>query len=221
MLAAVGAATGRRWSPAELARTAYQVERIDLKIEGGMQDQYAAAYGGLYFIEFAGDDEVESARWWSPASRWRSWSARCCSPGRGTAASTTASCAARSTGCSARTQPRQPGGAQGAGRGDARRALLGGDLATFAEGHPGLGAQAPMATGIATPRLEELYEVGRAAGAKAGGKVLGAGGAGSCCSRGRRSGGRGWWPARSRRCPLLAGLLRPADAHAARRRARR
>jgi D-glycero-alpha-D-manno-heptose-7-phosphate kinase len=179
MLAAVGEHTHAPLTPYDLARRAYQVERVELRQSGGLQDQYACTFGGFNFIEFFGEDRVVVNPLRIPAEVVNELhgSLLLCYTGM-----------TRKSGGILRRQVE--GYVQGRPDSlaalerikqltlDLKEALLTSDLPTFAEIlNESWHAKRNLAEGITNPRIDELYERARSAGALAG-KLLGAGGGG-------------------------------------------
>jgi len=61
LICAFFALVGKRLENDSLARLAIELEREELKIPGGWQDQYLCAFGGLNYIEFRKDGKVKVA----------------------------------------------------------------------------------------------------------------------------------------------------------------
>ena len=49
----------KKISKSNLAKLAFEIERIDLNLQGGLQDHYSASYGGLNIINFKKNGKVE------------------------------------------------------------------------------------------------------------------------------------------------------------------
>jgi D-glycero-alpha-D-manno-heptose-7-phosphate kinase len=191
MISAVSELRHDALTPYELARRAYQVEREDLRQAGGMQDQYAAAFGGFNFIEFLDEDRVIVNPLRIPADVLNELHASLllCYTG-GT----------RKSGGILRRQIEgytsgRPESLKALDRikqltFELKEALLTGNLRWFAEGlNEGWYEKRRLAEGITTDRIDQLYGHARRSGAE-GGKLLGAGGGGYLllfCPLARRS----------------------------------
>ena len=170
---------GIEMSPYELAERAYRIERIDLGLAGGKQDQWAAAFGGFNFMEFFPDggvrvnpvnirprvvEALESSLLLYYTGRSRS-SAEIISRQQKNTAS------GNETAIAAMQRIKQSSM-------DMKKALEGGDLKAFSEI---LGRawedKKKMAEGITNPVIQEAFDTATAAGAVSG-KVSGAGGGG-------------------------------------------
>ena len=163
----------------EIARLAYEIERKDLALAGGKQDQYAAAFGGFNYMEFLPDDivivnplkikgwivdELESSMVLYYTGRSRSSAAIISEQQKNTSSG-------NATAIEAMHRIKQSSK-------DMKFALLKGDMAEF--GHI-LGQawedKKKMAGAITNPVIQEAFDTALGAGAVAG-KVSGAGGGG-------------------------------------------
>lgn len=163
----------------EIARLSYEIERKDLNLAGGKQDQYAASFGGFNYMEFLKDemvvvnplkvkrwiiDELESSIVLYFTGRSRSSAAIIDEQKRNTASGNTQS-------IEAMHRIKQSAV-------DMKLAVLKGDMKAFAKilGQ-GWEDKKKMAGSITNPVIEEAFAVATQAGALAG-KVSGAGGGG-------------------------------------------
>lgn len=163
----------------DLAHLAYEIERIDIGLGGGRQDQYAATFGGFNFIEFYKDDRVIV----NPL-RVKQWIVNELESSIVlfyTGVSRESASIIKEQAENARSHNSQSIEAMQELKEDARsmkEVLLKGDLRTFSQ-YLGKSWEAKkrMAASITNSRLDHLYEYAIEAGAYSG-KVSGAGGGG-------------------------------------------
>jgi len=163
----------------DLARLAHVIERGDVRIAGGRQDQYAAAFGGFNFMEFHGHDnvivnplrikpeviaELEAQTILGFTGVSRQSATIIAEQSRNVEQGATRS-------IQAMHQLKQSAVAM-------KQALLKGDLAEVSRTlDAGWSSKRDLASGISNPQIEEVLDAARIAGATAG-KVSGAGGGG-------------------------------------------
>lgn len=163
----------------EVAHLAYEIERLDLSMAGGKQDQYAATFGGINFIEFMSDDRVvvNPLRVGRSAQRELEASLITCFSG---ASRNSAEIIKEQRRGMAGKELKTIGGLHQLKRDaiDMKIAFLRGRVEEMAEIlDRSWQAKKETAFNVSTPDIDQLLDVARSAGALAG-KVSGAGGGG-------------------------------------------
>lgn len=163
----------------DLAYLAYQIERLDLGYSGGKQDQYAATFGGVNFMEFSREDKVIVNPLRIRTDTLNELAMNMVLYYTGT--SRLSSIIIEKQQESIRNKQNDSVEAMHKTKQMAtlmKEALLKGELNTIGDlMHEGWQYKKQMAEGITNPVIDELYEKARAAGAL-GGKISGAGGGG-------------------------------------------
>lgn len=162
----------------ETAEQAWEIERVDLGIAGGRQDQYAAVFGGVNFIEFSKDVVVVNAlRVKRAVLQELQYCCLLCYTGRTRMGDNII----RQQADNFSQKNVDAIAAMDQIKGiaiDMKAALLQGRLRDFADLlHQGWENKKRMAEKISTPLMDEMYGEARKNGAL-GGKVTGAGGGG-------------------------------------------
>ena len=163
----------------ELSRLAYEIERKDLGLSGGKQDQYAAAFGGFNYMEFLQNDLVIvnplKIKRWIIDELEASMVLYFTGASRSSAAIIDEQKKNTSQGNSDAIEAMHK--IKQSAR-DMKLALLKGDIDSFADIlREGWENKKKMASHITNPVIQEAMDVAMKAGAKAG-KVSGAGGGG-------------------------------------------
>jgi D-glycero-alpha-D-manno-heptose-7-phosphate kinase len=161
-----------------VARLAFEIERIDLALAGGRQDQYSAAFGGVNFMEFLAGDRVivNPLRVSRPFLTEFEASLIVCFTGE-----SRASAIIQDQVKAATEHDRSALEAMHQLKADAidmKQALLGGNIRHVAELlNRSWQAKRRTSKSVSNSRVEEIFELGLKCGAVAG-KVSGAGGGG-------------------------------------------
>jgi len=163
----------------EISRLAYEIERKDLGLSGGKQDQYAAAFGGFNYMEFLQNDIVIvnplKIKRWIIDELEASMVLFFTGASRSSAAIIDEQKKNTSTGNNDAIEAMHKIKQSAI---DMKLALLKGDIDAFANIlREGWENKKKMANHISNPMIQEAMDTAIAAGAKAG-KVSGAGGGG-------------------------------------------
>jgi D-glycero-alpha-D-manno-heptose-7-phosphate kinase len=162
----------------DIANLAYQIERNDLGLTGGKQDQFAAAFGGVNFIEFSRDGTIVNPLRIAPDTlNELQYNLLLCYSGESRSSDPIIKAQIQNY-VSGDVEATAAMEALKALTYDMKRALLVGDLMQFGEllGHAWQ-AKRRMAAAVSNPRLDKIYATAIEAGA-IGGKISGAGGGG-------------------------------------------
>lgn len=163
----------------DIARLAYEIERIDLGLAGGRQDQYAATFGGFNFMEFYRDEKTVVNPLRIKADYIEELEMNMLLYYTGTSRESATIIKSQSSNFKQHSsRPVEAAHKLKKQAQDMKEALLTGALDQLGQVlDEGWKAKKEMASGITNPTIDEMYRAAKGAG-MSGGKISGAGGGG-------------------------------------------